>query len=550
MRVTKVVVLLIFGQLSLASEKIQYVPGEIIIKLKGQKSFNKLQEKYGKRALEKLKWDFGDYALVKVARKALKKHLDLLNNDENVFYAEPNYTYHAIGKKGTAQVNDPRFSKLWGLNNTGGNEPRSSSGNSSNQGVKGADINALKAWKLSKGDKNIVIAVIDTGIDYKHEDLKDNMWVNTAELNGSPGVDDDGNGHIDDIYGHDFANNDGDPMDGNGHGTHCAGTIGAVHDNGKGVAGVMGKVSLMGVKFLTDQGSGSAVGAVSAINYATKMRVDIMSNSWGGGGYSEALKDAIMAAKSKGIVFIAAAGNSQSDNNSVPHYPSNYEVDNVISVAAHNYSDRLASFSCYGSKTVHVAAPGRNILSTTPDNSYDVYSGTSMATPHVSGVVGLYLAHRGKTSPRKLRQKLMNSANYVGSIGRKLISGGRVDAYNFLNDHYPARPERPDPSQWLTMPIAKLESEHPYANNQEREDTVHIPGARFIRLILNKINLEKGYDFLDLFDSKGELIERITGDSQNVYSEYISGDKLILKFNSDNSIIKWGYLIEEAQYIP
>ena len=179
-------------------------------------------------------------------------------------------------------------------------------------------------------------------------------------------------------------NNDGDPMDGHSHGTHCAGTIGAVHDNEIGVSGVMADVSIVAIKFLTDRGSGTTANAVKAIQYATKLNVDLMSNSWGGGGFSQALYDAIEEASEAGIVFTAAAGISRSNNDQRPHYPSNYQIPNVISVAAHTAQDTLASFSCYGEKTVHVAAPGHKILSTTKKGGYAVYSGTSMATPHVS----------------------------------------------------------------------------------------------------------------------------------------------------------------------
>ena len=248
--------------------------------------------------------------------------------------------------------------------------------------------------------------MIDTGIDYNHEDLKANSWTNEAEANGKPGVDDDNNGLVDDVHGYDFANKDGDPLDGHGHGTHVSGTIGAIHDNGIGVAGVMADVTMVAVKFLSDAGSGTTADAVLAIDYATSLGVDVMSNSWGGGGRSEALFDAIKRANEKGIIFTAAAGNSSSDNDQSPHYPSNYEVDNVISVAAHTNGDGLASFSSYGRRTVHVAAPGHKILSTVANNSYDVYSGTSMATPHVSGVLGLLLSKEGNLTVAEVKERL------------------------------------------------------------------------------------------------------------------------------------------------
>ena len=395
----------------------------------------------------------------------------------------------------------------------------------------------------------IKIAVIDTGIDYNHEDLRDNMWTNEAELNGEPGVDDDGNGYVDDIHGYDFANNDGDPMDGNGHGTHCAGTIAAVHDNNLGVAGVMANAQLVGVKFLTDRGSGTTEAAIKAVEYATKVGVDIMSNSWGGGGASAALKEVIEKANEAGIVFTAAAGNSGSDNNSRPHYPSNYDVPNVISVAASQVDDTLASFSCYGSRTVHVAAPGHNILSTYPGDKYKSLSGTSMATPHATGVIGLYLSMNKGELPSDVRAKVMETSVYNRSYGKKLISGGRIDAFNLLTGTLPPRPERPNPEAWEDQAVELFESAHPYANNLKESVTYSVPGAKFIRVKIKKFELENRYDTLSIKDSTGNVVEKVSGAGEDYYTEYVEGESVTIDFKSDRSVTKWGYQIEEIQYI-
>ncbi|MAZ47993.1 MAG: subtilase [Halobacteriovoraceae bacterium] len=523
----------------------EYVPGEIIVKLKDQSSLKSV----GLRG-QKLNVDIGNFAILKVDQKSsVEATIEKLNNLPDIEYAEPNYIYHAIGTKELAQTTDPDFSKLWGLVNTGNNEPSGSRGNSSPRGIAGADINASQAWTLTKGDRNIKIAVIDTGVDYNHRDLSANIWTNQAEANGTPGVDDDGNGYIDDIHGYDFANDDGDPMDGNGHGTHCAGTIAAEHDNNYQIAGVMAEASIVGIKFLTDSGSGSTANAIRAIDYATKIGVDIMSNSWGGGGYSQALKDAIVRAEQAGIVFTAAAGNSASDNNSIPHYPSNYDVSNVISVAAHNYNDELASFSCYGSRTVHVAAPGRNILSTTPGNSTDVYSGTSMATPHVTGVIGLYLAYHGKSNPKDIRDALMSSSVYAPAYGRKTISGGRVDAYNFLTGVVTERPERPDPNAWRATSVAVFETAHPYPNGMRISQTYNVPGAKFVRVVVDEYDIEVNYDFIRIIDAQGSVIQSIDGKGQNLKTDYVDGDTVTVEFRSDNSINLWGFKITEVEYI-
>jgi subtilisin family serine protease len=524
------------------------VPGEIIVKLKADKarSFLSRKSRYGLQVKELLNLSSGNLAVFKSSLKSLSSTLEKLNNDPAVEYAEPNYLYRAIGtKKFTA---DPKFQELWGLINTGDNEPAGSRGNSAPTGKAGNDINAKEAWKITKGDKKIKIAVIDTGVDYNHPDLKNNMWTNIAEKNGRPGVDDDGNGYIDDIHGWDAANNDGDPMDGNGHGTHCAGTIAAEHDNNIGIAGVMAKASIVGVKFLTDQGSGSTVDAIKAIEYATKVKVDIMSNSWGGGGSSEALKDAIISAKNAGIIFTAAAGNAGTDNDSQPHYPSNYDVENVISVAAHNYNNELAYFSCYGKKTVHVAAPGRNILSTTPNNSYDVYSGTSMATPHVTGVIGLYLAEHGRTPATEITKKLMESSVYGKSYAKKIKSKGRVDAYNFLSGIVASRPYEPQPSEWESVSESH-ESIHPYGDAANTSKTFTIPGARYLRVVFEKIDMESNYDFVMIKDANGETVDKITGAHNTYTSEYLEGSSLSVGIESDSSVSNWGFKIKEIQFV-
>ncbi len=533
------------------AELAPHVPGELIIKLRGKGILRKkdLVGQYEK---------IGQSDLYKVTLRNQKSNLSQvikeLNQNDDVEYAEPNYIY-TIGKPhislypphkdygSNGVTNDPQLGALWGLNNTGANEPGSSS-----RGVAGADAEVFPAWNLTRGSRQIKIAVIDTGIDYRHEDLRDNMWVNTAEANGRPGVDDDQNGYVDDIHGYDFANNDGDPMDGNGHGTHCAGTIGAVHDNGLGVAGVMADVSLVGLKFLSDQGSGSTDNAIKAIDYAIKAGVDIMSNSWGGGGASQALKEVIEKANRAGIIFTAAAGNSGSDNDSRPQYPANYDVENVISVAAHTAQNRLASFSCYGRNTVHVAAPGHNILSSYKNGQYEVLSGTSMATPHVSGALGLLLSYEGAMSPAQVRERLMATSEPAKAYRSRTLAGGRLSTINLLNDERPVRKE-PNPNAWQTMRLQEpFESDHPYDVNVVANRTFQVPNAKYIRLVVKRFEFEERYDYLLIADSNGEEVERISLSGSDYVSDYVEGDTMKVTFRSDRSITKWGFLIEEIQY--
>jgi thermitase len=381
---------------------------EYVVKVNSSKSIKNL-EKYGE--VRNLNTQFANFALVKTDMK-----LDQLKSDDFV-YAEENVTY-TINK-----IKDADFEKQWGLENTGRN-----SGSIFFPGKKGVDIEALEAWNITKGSRDIKIAVIDTGVDYNHEDLKNNIMVNQAEKNGVAGVDDDGNGLVDDIYGYDFANGDADPMDGHGHGTHCAGVIGAEHNN-IGIRGVMAKVQILPIKFLKDSGGGTLAGAVQSIDYAIQRGVNIMSNSWGGGPFMQSLNDSIQAAHQAGIVFIAAAGNSNSDNDTKATYPANY--DNVISVGALDGKGKRASFSNYGKKTVHVFAPGVKTYSTVQDNKYKNMSGTSMAAPHVSGIVGLLLSLESNLTPSEVKDRLLNSTVNSDDL-RDLSQAGYISAFKTI----------------------------------------------------------------------------------------------------------------------
>lgn len=317
------------------------------------------------------------------------------------------------------QPNDPLFNEQWSLLNTG-----------QRAGKSGADVCATRAWAKTQGSKKIVVAVIDTGVDYNHQDLHNNIWTRPASL--APYVDAE-LGVFDDRHGFDAADNDGDPMDDNGHGTHCAGIIGAEGDNNDGIAGVNWQVEIMGLKFLSRNGSGTTKDAIECINYVVARKkagvnVRIISASWGSTAQSRALGDAIKRAGEEGILFVAAAGNSSTNNDRQPHYPSNYPHPNVVSVAALTRTDVLARFSNYGAKTVHIAAPGAEIMSTWPQNQYEEHSGTSMATPVVSGVAALILSVNPDLSVTDLRKRLLDSVDKLPALDGKVSSGGRVNA--------------------------------------------------------------------------------------------------------------------------
>ena len=358
---------------------------------------------------------FGNFSVVNINPNQLSQ----LKSYDEVEYIEPNQVFSVD------TIKDTHYKKQWGLKNTGAN-----SGNIFFPGKKGMDINVEKAWTITTGSKEVKIAVIDTGVDYKHEDLKENIMINKSELNGQEGVDDDGNGYVDDIHGYDFANNDNDPMDGHGHGTHCAGVIGATH-NDIGIRGVMSKVEILPIQFLTASGKGTLEGAIKAIDYAISRGVNIMSNSWGGGEPSKALIEAIARAEKAGILFVAAAGNSNNDNDIKPTAPANTQIDNVISVGAMNGKAKRANFSNYGKKTVHVFAPGVNIYSTVQNNKYKKMSGTSMACPFIAGVAGLILANEPNLTYKEVKSRIMTHAKDGKKLKDYSISGF-VDSFQSL----------------------------------------------------------------------------------------------------------------------
>ncbi|OFZ18790.1 MAG: hypothetical protein A2X94_06225 [Bdellovibrionales bacterium GWB1_55_8] len=308
-------------------------------------------------------------------------------------------------KPAPAEVNppvaDPQLSKAYGIEKVG----------------------AIEAWKNWKGSKDMVVAVIDTGVDYNHEDLSFNMW-----RNPKPGAKND-------VVGYDFVHNDGLPYDDNEHGTHCAGSIGGVGGNGIGVSGVSQRVSIMALKFLSGQGSGTSADAIRAIDYAIANGAKVLSNSWGGKGDDEnkALYDSIERAKNANVLFIAAAGNDGADNDKPdPSYPAAFDNDNLIAVAATDKNDKMAFFSNYGKKTTHVAAPGASVYSTVPGNKYSSLSGTSMACPHVAGAAALLWSKNPTWSYKKVKQVLMNTVDQLPSLAGKTVTGGRINVNKAL----------------------------------------------------------------------------------------------------------------------
>ncbi|MDG1278811.1 MAG: S8 family peptidase [Algoriphagus sp.] len=371
----------------------------------------------------------GDLILVD-SKLGTMEAIDKLKSMPEVEYAEPNWIYEHF-----ATSNDPYFTNnsLWGMS-AGGNQFGSQ---------------AASTWAANKlGSSSVYVGIIDEGYMYNHEDLAANAGVNPGEIAGN-GVDDDGNGLVDDVYGWDFDGNNNTLFDGTGddHGTHVAGTIGGVGGNGKGVAGVAWNVKIMGAKFLGSRG-GTTSNAIKAVDYFTDLKqsqglnIVATNNSWGGGGYSQALKDAIDRADAAGILFIAAAGNSGTDNDASASYPSNYDSPNVIAVASITSSGGLSSFSQYGATTVDIGAPGSGIWSTVPASSgkgkratitsgYASYNGTSMATPHVTGAAALYASIYPNASAAQIKAAILGSATPTPSLAGKTVTGGRLNVSGF-----------------------------------------------------------------------------------------------------------------------
>ncbi|MFN0010398.1 MAG: S8 family peptidase [Phycisphaerales bacterium] len=341
-----------------------------------------------------------------------------------VEYVEADHVYHLH-----ATPNDTFYSLLWGMNNTGQTV-------NNDRGTANADIDANLAWDVTTGSASFVVGMADSGILGTHEDLAANIWTNPGEVAGN-GVDDDGNGYVDDTWGWDFFNNDNNPTDDNGHGSHTAGTVGAVGNNGTGVAGVCWNVKLAGLKIGSASGSVSVSAAVNAVNYCVGKGIKVANHSWGGGSFNQSLSNAISAARTAGHMLVCSAGNGGADgrgdnNNTVPQYPAGYNFDNVISVAALDNDNKLARYSNYGSTSVDIGAPGSTVAScyNSSTTSYAYLSGTSMAAPHVTGAAALVWSVNPTWTYAQVRDKLYSSGKTVTALVGKTVTGKSVNANN------------------------------------------------------------------------------------------------------------------------
>lgn len=411
------------------------VQGEVIVKMKGRPSGAKSASFVGKmQGKLALKATFGQLNMhhMKVAPgQTVDQVLEELRNDPDVEYAEPNYVLRMVEDGEMAGADFRRLSEDDMLEILASQNAAMGTYTQSN-----ADTKVTESWSaMSSSSSEVpVVAIIDTGVDYNHTKFVQTgaIWVNPGEIPNN-GIDDDGNGYIDDVRGWNFFSNNNNPMDDEDHGSHVAGIVLGVTQNLFPISPETlqpAKIRLMPLKFLGADGSGSTSAAISAVYYAVRNHAQVINNSWGGGSYSQALHEALTYAYSEGVVIATAAGNNSRNNDSYPMYPANYPVPSQLSVAATNDMDTIASFSNYGSSTVHVAAPGVGIYSTVPGNYYRYMNGTSMAAPFVAGLAALAVREAPNLSGYQIRNLILNSATSVTGLVPRVITGARVNGYS------------------------------------------------------------------------------------------------------------------------
>jgi len=424
-----------------------HAPHDLIVKFRdGVAAPLKLDLRTEMRATPRARFRVGAEQWRLPAGESIEDAIARLRADPRVEYAEPNYLVHA-----DRLPDDPRLVEQYALRNTG-----------QTGGTAGADLDALRAWNIATGDPGapgaghagVIIGIIDSGTDQRHPDLRDSLFVNPGEIPDN-GLDDDGNGFVDDVTGWDFANGDNDPFDDAYHGTHVSGIAAATGDNGIGIAGVAWRARLLPVKFLAADGTGFSADAIHAIDYAALMGARVLNNSWGGGAFSNIMFDTIAAVGTDGVLFVAAAGNDSENIDINPHYPASYNLPNVIAVAATDDKDGIATFSSYGARGVLLGAPGVGILSTLPGAAYGLLNGTSMAAPMVTGAAALLLsAEPGLTIP-EVRARIAASARPVPALQGKTTTGGRLDLFRLL-----AHPDAIPPAAVGGLQIVETGSSH------------------------------------------------------------------------------------------
>ena len=481
-----------------------YASGEVLIQFRSgysASSTTQLNNMLGSNQYTQQTFHNLDTAVIHSDAYTTEELLEKMQNWSSIATVAPNYVNRLM-----VDANDTYYNDLWALHNTG-----------QAGGTPDADIDAPEAWGIERGSKEVVIAVLDTGIDYTHNDLRENMWDGTAF--GLP------------YHGYDFAadrlgQNDNDPMPYLSHGTHVAGTIGAVA-NTIGVIGIAPNVSLMALKVFRSDGNAFDSDILEALNFISQkidegVNIVAINASYGSSGRSEVIRNAIAELGNKGVIICAAAGNESVNNDLTPTYPANYDLDNIISVTATNREDRLADFSNYGPNSVDIAAPGVDITSTIPNNSYDIYSGTSMATPYVSGAVALLAAHRAQSTVAERRAALLESGDSLTSLQGRVKNATRLNVYNALQ-YRTQEHNTTDITTWSTGA---------YANNEDTNKTLIIHDAQYLRVTVEG-HTELHYDFVYIYDEKGNQILQLDGDINSTV--IVSGNAITARLVSDNT---------------
>lgn len=464
-------------------------------------------------------------------------------------------------------VNDPAFSQQWNFHNTG--QKRTTG----QPGTPGADIDIMRAWGQTTGSPEVIVAIIDSGVDYNHPDLQPNLWKNPGETGldlfgrdkAHNGVDDDNNGYTDDVYGYDFANNDADPMDTYGHGTHIAGIIGAKGNNGIGMAGINWDVKLMILKWHNKGDENSYDPIIEAIHYAVEKGAKIINCSWGtdddeeffGGSYVNPLYEAMQWAETHGVLIVTTAGNDGVTNDYGGYYPANYRLPNMISVAAVNNQGVLYTYqnsnpdkrllgSNFGKNSVDLAAPGFEVLSYTHEG-LELMTGTSMAVPHVTGIAALILSIDPTLDAVQLKQRIIRGAKPYRHLRKKLIKGAIANAYYAVMDQE-APLDLADPFNWLQLPVT-VASPHPYPKNWHQQIKLSVAGAAKLSVHFKRVTLGQG-DKIEIQSTSGEVLETLGGRIRDHQSTNIVGNAVVIRFSSDAVESRYGFEIDQIAAFP
>lgn len=501
----------VFASTTTLVQKNHYVPHEVLVTYRNQSTFSDhlasgFKQVLGKNKFTMKKFSYVSSALVHADHLTVAELVSKLSAQEGIASVSPNYTGYLTGA-----TNDEYYDQLWAIENIG-----------QEGGTKDADIDAKEAWDIATGSKDVVAVVMDTGIDYRHIDLKDSMWDGSAL--GLP------------HHGYDFAENDNDPMPSDGHGTHVAGIIGATGNNNEGVVGVAHGVSLMNVRIGSESSNLKVSTVVQAIQFVIEQinkGVNVvsinMSFAFNTGTTDDipTFKNAIKKLQDKGVIVCAAAGNEHRNNEEHPIYPASYTLDNVITVAASNHNDSLAYFSNYGLSSVDLAAPGEYILSTVL-NKYAIYGGTSMAAPQVTGAIALVASHFGKESVAQRRAHILSHVDPVAAFSGKVATGGRLNLYKALDGDDISSANK---TTWTTGT---------YQNNEDRKQTLSISGAKQL-----KVNIvgetEKSYDYIYIYDANGNEIKVLDGQIKETM--IAEGSTITARLTSDWSKTKSGVTV-------